>query len=102
MTIQDKKIAFDTNIWIFGLRQHYEYPSCFALLKLLDMINIVIPRQILKELQVNLTESEFREFFHTLGKLQSNIIVSWEKASEENIIKYQNLGCKRRRRSSCI
>ncbi|MDQ1328156.1 MAG: restriction system protein [Candidatus Poribacteria bacterium] len=58
------------------------------------MINIVIPRQILKELQVNLTESEFREFFHTLSRLQSNIIISWEKASEGNIIKYQNLGCK--------
>lgn len=94
MTIRDEKVILDTNVWIFGLRRHPELPSCALLLKRLGQLQLILPRQVLRELQANLTESELRNLFRLLKQLPKQIVIHWEKAETETIGKYQSLGCK--------
>lgn len=56
MSILDEWIGFDTNIWIFGLRQVPEIPACAELLEHLVRLRVVLPRQVLQELHANLSE----------------------------------------------
>ena len=72
MSILDEWIVLDTNVWIFGLRRFPDLPACVELLEHLDRLRVVVPRQILQEIQANL----------------------WEKTKPDLIARYQNLGCK--------
>ncbi len=53
MSIRDSRIILDTNVWVFGLRGDPEYHACSAVLENLSSLQIVIPRQVLIELQLN-------------------------------------------------
>lgn len=94
MTILDERVVLDTNVWIFGLRHHPELPACALLLKRLGQIQVILPRQVVRELQANLTESELRTLFHLLKQFQKQIVIHWERAVMERARKYQSLGCK--------
>ena len=94
MSILDEWIVLDTNIWIFGLRRVSDIPACAQLLGLLDRLYVVLPRQILQELQANFSEEEVRTLFRLLSGLPHRMKINWEKAKQENIEKYQRLGCK--------
>jgi len=94
MTIRDERVVLDTNVWIFGLRHHPELPACALLLERLGQIRVILPRQVLRELQANLTESELRTLFHLLKQFPKQIVVHWGKAEMETVRKYQSLGCK--------
>ena len=94
MSIRDERIVLDTNIWIFGLRQSPEFPACADLLQNLDRLQIVLPRQILQELQANLAENELRALFRLLHRLPTLPNIDWQKASGETVAKYQRMGCK--------
>jgi predicted nucleic acid-binding protein len=94
MTIPDERVVLDTNVWIFGLRHHPELPACALLLERLDQIQVILPRQILRELQANLTESELRTLFNLLKQFPKQIVIHWGKAEMETVRKYQSLGCK--------
>jgi predicted nucleic acid-binding protein len=94
MTISDERVVLDTNVWIFGLRHHPELPACALLLDRLDQIQVIFPRQILRELQADLTESELRTLFNLLKQFPKQIVIHWGKAEIENVRKYQSLGCK--------
>jgi predicted nucleic acid-binding protein len=94
MTIRNEKVALDTNVWIFGLRHHPELPACALLLEHLSQLHVVFPRQVLQELQANLTNDELRELFILLKQFPEQIIIRWDKAEMKTIRKYQNLGCK--------
>lgn len=94
MSIRDEWIVLDTNIWIFGLRQSLEFPACADLLRNLDRLQIVLPRQILQELQANLGENELRALFRILHRLPTLPNIDWQKASADTIAKYQRMGCK--------
>ena len=63
MTIRDERVVLDTNIWIFGLRRHPEFPGCVLLLERLSQLHVILPRQVLWELRANLTEGELRSLF---------------------------------------
>lgn len=91
MTIKNERIVFDTNIWIFGLQRHPEHPFCAILLEILGQLNVVIPRQILRELRANFAESELKELFRLLNQFESRIVINWEKARIANIEKYCSL-----------
>jgi predicted nucleic acid-binding protein len=93
MTIQNEKIVLDTSIWIFGLRRSPEFPACSLLLEKLNQLQIVIPLQVLRELQVNFTESELAKFFHLINQFPNQVTIYWKKAEIEIIRKYRNLGC---------
>ncbi|MFQ5456634.1 MAG: type II toxin-antitoxin system VapC family toxin [Nitrospirota bacterium] len=94
MTIRNNRVILDTNVWIFGLRHHPELPYCRLLLERLDQLQVILPRQVLRELQANLTESELRTLFRLLKQFSRQIIISWEKTRIKTIHKYQNIGCK--------
>lgn len=87
-------LVLDTNIWIFGLRQHRNFPACKRLLQNLLRLRIKIPRQIVLELQNNLADYELKEFFRLLSSCPNQIKVHWEKAEVPRIQKYLRLGCR--------
>jgi predicted nucleic acid-binding protein len=93
MTIRDERIVLDTNVWIFGLRRLPEFLACSFLLEQLDQLQIVIPLQVLRELQVNFTENELSKLFHLINQFPKQVTICWEKVEIETIHKYQNLGC---------
>jgi len=94
MTIQDERVVLDTNVWIFGLRHHPELPACALLLERLGQIQVILPRQVLRELQAKLTESELRTLFHLLKQFPKQSVIHWGMAEMETVRKYQSLGCK--------
>jgi predicted nucleic acid-binding protein len=94
MIIRDERVVLDTNIWVFGLRQHPDLPACALLLERLGQLQVVLPRQLLRELQANLAESELKTLFNLFKQFQKQTVINWEKARIETIHKYQSLGCK--------
>jgi predicted nucleic acid-binding protein len=94
MTIRDERVILDTNVWIFGLRHHPGLPACALLLDRLGQLQVILPRQVLRELQANLTESELTALFRLLKQFPKQIVIHWEKVEVDAIHKYQALGCK--------
>ncbi|MBU1626083.1 PIN domain-containing protein [bacterium] len=92
MIIPSEWIVLDTNIWIFGLREHPEHPACTKLLKNLYRLHVKIPRQILLELQANLSKDELKEIFKLLNYLGGSVEFRWDKVNKELISKYQSMG----------
>lgn len=95
VTIRTERLVLDTNIWIFGLHQTPAYPACAQLLDHLGELTVVVPRQILRELQANLSDEELRTFFAVAGRHPNRIILDWQRAPVEMIQKYQALGYRR-------
>ncbi|MEO6165307.1 MAG: hypothetical protein ABIP88_14340 [Candidatus Binatia bacterium] len=94
MSIQDEWIVLDTNIWIFGLRRVPGFAECAELLGFLNRLRVLLPRQILQELQANFSESEMSSLFRLLNRLPSPPRIDWQKPAQETVAKYLNLGCK--------
>jgi predicted nucleic acid-binding protein len=94
VSILDEWIVLDTNIWIFGLRQSPDLPPCAQLLEQLPRLHVVLPRQILQELQANLSENDLHALFHLLNHYPEKRKIAWEKAKSDLIAKYRALGCK--------
>jgi len=94
VSIQDEWIILDTNIWIFGLRRVPEVFACAELLQTLPRLRVVLPRQILQELQANLINDELKSLFRLLNRLPIPPKIDWQKAAPETVAKYQRMGCK--------
>ena len=94
MSIPDEWIVLDTNIWIFGLRRVPDFPTCAELLENLNRLRVVLPRQLLQELQANLVEDDLRALFRLLNRLPISPRINWQKAAPETVAKYQQMGCK--------
>ena len=94
MSIQDEPVVLDTNVWIFGLRRHPAVPACAALLNRIGELTVVVPRQILRELQANLSEAELTALFRLLNEIPDRVKLNWRKVRLESIRKYQRLGCR--------
>ena len=94
MSIQDEWIVLDTNIWIFGQRHVPGFTECAELLDHLNLLRIVLPRQILQELQANFSDSEMSSLFRLLNRLPIPPKIEWQKPAQETVAKYRNMGCK--------
>ena len=94
MSIRDEWIVLDTNIWIFGLRRVPDFSACADLIENLNRLRVVLPRQILQELQANLVEDDLRTLFRLLNRLPISPKIDWQKATAETVAKYQQMGCK--------
>lgn len=94
MNIRTDWIVVDTNVWIFGLRTQSDRPACVQFLKHLNQLRIKIPRQVLLELQANLTHDEMGALFRLWRYYPNRIDIRWEKADSELVAKYQRMGCK--------
>jgi hypothetical protein len=71
----------DTNVWVFGLRRHPGAPECAGLLDRIGEFRVVIPLQILKELNLNLTEYEINEFYRLINQQPEWMELSWTRAA---------------------
>jgi hypothetical protein len=87
-------VVFDTNIWIFGLRNQADQPACHQLLQSLNKLYVKTPYQIFLELKANLVPEELKRFFRLIYLYPNRIELSWEKAGLDLINKYRSLGCK--------
>jgi len=94
MTIARESLVFDTNVWIFGLRNAPERPACARLLHRLPSLFVRVPRQILLELHANLSLEEVNEFFRLLNRYPEQREISWDKVEPALIHSYQQRGCK--------
>ncbi|MCU1265075.1 MAG: hypothetical protein JWM21_1393 [Acidobacteria bacterium] len=95
MTIPIERWLLDTNIWIFGLRREKSLEYCEALLKRIGSFVAVIPLQVLKELNVNLSEDEIRDFYRLLNQYPEGVQSSWHKAPLDRIRYYEDQGCRK-------
>jgi len=94
LSIQDEWIVLDTNIWIFGQRRVSSFTECSELLDYLSRLRVILPRQILQELQANFSESEMTSLFRLLNRLPTPPKIDWQKPAQEIVTKYRNQGCK--------
>jgi predicted nucleic acid-binding protein len=94
VSIRDEWIILDTNVWIFGLRRIPDFAACAELLQNLNRLRVVLPRQILQELQANLVDDELRVLFRLINRLPIPPKIDWQKAAPETVAKYQQKGCK--------
>jgi predicted nucleic acid-binding protein len=95
MTIPSERWLLDTNVWVFGLRRDKTYPACAQLLERLGSFSVVIPLQVLKELNLSLTETEMRDFYRLINQNPELIELSWQPAQLERVTFYQNRGCRK-------
>jgi predicted nucleic acid-binding protein len=95
MTIPHERWLLDTNIWVFGLRRSTEFPACAELLDLIGSFSIIIPLQLLKELNVNLSEEEMHYLYELINQYPDVIEVNWERASADRIQFFQEQGCRK-------
>jgi predicted nucleic acid-binding protein len=95
VSIRNSRIVLDTNVWIYGLRQDRDYPACSELLEKLRTFQIVIPRQVLVELQVNLSPREYQRFWQLINAYSARAEISWDPAPAERFDRYRRLGCRR-------
>ncbi|MBI3949250.1 MAG: type II toxin-antitoxin system VapC family toxin [Acidobacteria bacterium] len=94
MNPQEDILIFDTNIWVFGLRKHLQKTDCIELLNHLDLLLVIVPGQIVKELHRNLNDAEARAFFQ-LTRLLLGVEIQYTEAQPELVARYQTAGCKK-------
>lgn len=94
MTIPPERWLLDTNIWIFGLRGD-AFTACTRLLDLIGSFSVVVPLQILKELQLALAEDEIRDFYRLVNHYPEFIELSWEPAAIDRVRFYEKRGCRK-------
>ena len=90
MTIPHDRWLLDTNIWVFGLRRSADFPACAELLDRIGSFSIIVPLQLLKELNVNLSEDEMRYLYELINQYPDIIEINWERASADRIQFFQD------------
>ena len=95
MSIRTKGVVLDTNVWIYGLRQDQGHQDCAELLDKLRALRVIIPRQVLIELQVNFSPQEYQHFWQLINTYSARIEVSWDPAPIDRLDRYSGLGCRR-------
>jgi len=94
MTIFDDWISFDTNIYIFGIREDPKFPACVELLERIGKLYVYLPRQIIRELQNNLHPDEVHELFGLFSRYPDRVRINWQTTTPALIEKFKRLGCK--------
>lgn len=100
MTTPPERWLLDTNIWLFGLPRDEAFPNCAQLLERIGSFSVVIPLQVLKELNLNLTEHEMAAFYGLINQQTEWIELSWAPAPAERVRFYEERGCRKEMRSS--
>lgn len=95
MTIPPERWLLDTNIWIFGLRRDTAFPACAELLDRLGSFCVLIPLQVMKELNIALAKDELQAFYEIINHYPDCIDLNWQAAPLERIRFYQKRGCRK-------
>lgn len=85
MTTPPERWLLDTNVWIFGLRRDETYLACAQLLERIGSFSVVIPLQVLKELNLTLTENEMRGLYLLIKQNTDLVELSWQPAPLERV-----------------
>lgn len=95
MTTPPERWLLDTNVWVFGLRRDEAFPNCAQLLEHIGSFTVIIPLQVLKELNLNLTEDEISDFYHLVNQQPEWMELSWAAAPAERVKFYEERGCRK-------
>ena len=95
MTTPLERWLLDTNVWVFGLRHDVELPTCSRLLDRIGSFLVVIPLQVLKEMNLSLTEREMRDFYQLINQYPEFVELNWELAPTERVKFYEERGCRK-------
>ena len=95
MTTPPERWLLDTNVWVFGLRRDDAFPACAQLLDHIGSFSVLIPLQVLKELNFALSENEMRDFYRLVNQYSEFIELSWEPAVLEQVKFYEQRGCRK-------
>jgi predicted nucleic acid-binding protein len=95
MTTPPERWLLDTNVWIFGLRRDETYLACAQLLERIGSFSVVIPLQVLKELNLTLTENEMRGLYRLINQNTALVELSWQPPPLERVAFYQARGCRK-------
>jgi predicted nucleic acid-binding protein len=95
MTTPPERWLLDTNVWVFGLRRDTSFPGCAQLLDRIGTFSVLIPLQVLKELNLTLAESEMRELYQIINQYPEFIDLSWAPAPLERVRFYVEQGCRK-------
>ena len=87
-------MILDTNVWVFGLRDHPDRPACRQLLRHLPELHIKIPRQILLELRANLTREEIGDLFRLVNRYADCVDVRRDRVDSSAVRKHREMGCR--------
>jgi predicted nucleic acid-binding protein len=95
MTTQPERWLLDTNIWVFGLRRDFSFPACARLLDRIGLFFVLIPLQVLKELNLVLSEAEIQDFYRLVNQYSDFIELSWDPVMVEQVRSYEERGCRK-------
>jgi predicted nucleic acid-binding protein len=95
MTTPPERWLLDTNVWIFGLRREVAFSACAQLLDRVGSFSAVIPFQVLKELNLALSEDEIRAFYRLTNQYSEFIELSWDPVPVERVKFYEKRGCRK-------
>jgi hypothetical protein len=80
---------------VFGLRRDDAFPICAKLLDRIVSFSVLILLQVLKELNLALTEGEMRDFYRLVNQYSESIELNWEPAKVEQVKFYEQRGCRK-------
>ena len=95
MTTPIERWLLDTNVWIFGLRRDGNFPDSTRLLSHIGSFIALVPLQVIKELHLNLSESEMGDFYQLLSRFREGAELSWHAIPLERVTLYQQKGCRK-------
>jgi len=95
VTTPIERWLLDTNIWLFGLRRDEQFQACAELLFLVGAFSVVIPLQILKELNVNFTEEEAKVFHRLVNNYPEFVELNWEPPPVGRVKYFEDRGCRK-------
>ncbi|MDX6383960.1 MAG: hypothetical protein QOK48_1533 [Blastocatellia bacterium] len=95
MITQPNRWLLDTNVWVFGLRRDISFQACAELLDRIGKFSVLIPLQVLKELNLVLTESETQDLYRLVNQYSDFIELSWEPVMVDHVRSYERRGCKK-------
>ena len=84
-------ISLDTNVWIFGLLEHDHF--CRKILGNLSRFQVVVPSQVQKELNDNLSKKGIKLFYKAV--IKSNVQLNYEKVPDIYITAFEAKGLKK-------
>lgn len=85
------RVSLDTNIWIFGVIG--VDPDCERILFNLDKFEVVLPDQVRRELERNLSDYDMKQFYHFL--LRFDVQVDFSPVPNEYILAFEGKGLKK-------
>ena len=74
----DMRISLDTNVWIFGLIGNDDF--CQRILNNLSRFEVIVPDQVCRELNRNLSEPMMKRFYQFTK--QPNVQLNYDEVPE--------------------